>query len=239
MKPSRLQRLSFIALCLAASLPALQAEVRTLTDRQGRSIKADVIEVENGAVKIRREDGQTFTLPLANLSDADQKELKAWAAANPPRLKPEELPLQFSRGKFSTEKELLSEGAVTAYKEQWGYSLTLSNKSKRALTDLRADYVLFVKEDQGPGNKDAGKFRRMKKSSPIDTIPLHGSLTFRTDTVASYRYVLQPGFVWAGGGGSSKPIKDTLHGMWLRIYSGDQLVIEKVVPEDLIKTEKW
>jgi hypothetical protein len=27
--------------------------------------------------------------------------------------------------------------------------------------------------------------------------------------------------------------------MWLRIYVGDQLLIEKITPEDLAKTEKW
>jgi hypothetical protein len=213
--------------------------MRTITDKQGRSIKVDVISVENGKVKIKREDGQLFDLPLASLSEEDQKALTAWAAANPPMLKPNELLLEFSRGKFGTEKEMQSGGAVAAFKDQWGYSLTLSNKSSRALSTLRAEYVLFVKQDQGPGNSDSGsKFRRVKKRSEIDTIPIHESINFRTETVASYRYVLQPGFVWAGSG-SNKPIKDTLHGMWLRIYDGDQLVLEKITPEDLLKTEKW
>ncbi len=240
MKTTTLLRMSVGVIAGLLSLPALRAEVRTLTDKQGRSIKADVIAVTGEQVKIKREDGQVFNLPLASLSEDDQQSLKAWAAANPPKLGADELLLQFSRGKFGTEKEVQSEGAVTAYKDQWGYSLTLTNKSKQVLSDLRAEYILFVKQDAGPGNKEKDPgLRRVKSSTKAAPLPLHASTTFRTDTVASYRYVLQPGWVWGGAGGSSKPIRDSLHGMWLRVYVGDQLVIEKITPEDLAKTEKW
>ncbi|HSI09422.1 MAG TPA: hypothetical protein VK985_12620 [Rariglobus sp.] len=58
-----------------------QAEVRTLTDQLGRSIKADVISVENDVVKIRRDDGRTFEMPLSQLIEGDQKSLREWAKA--------------------------------------------------------------------------------------------------------------------------------------------------------------
>ena len=238
MKTALIRSFAFAFLASAAAF----AEVQTLTDQQGRTIKADVISVQDGKVSVKRDDGRTFDIPLSNLSEADQKRLKAWAAANPPKLGSDAIVLQFSRGKFDSQKESMNEGAVTAYKDFWGYSLTLANKSKQELADVRAEYILFVKQDGGPASsrdeKEPG-MRKVKKTTKIDPIPLHGSVTVRTDTVASYRYVLSPGWSWAGAGGSSKPIKDSLYGMWLRIYVGDELILEKITPEDLAKTEKW
>jgi len=226
-----------LALFLAGTLN-ISAEMLTLTDKQGRSIKADVVSVDNDKVKIRRDDGQPFELPLANLSEPDQQRLRAWAKANIPKLGPDAITLEFSRAKFGTEKESQSEGAVTAYKDQWGYSIMLTNRSKQPISDIRAEYILFVKQDASsmPQEKNPG-FRRVKHTSKPDPIPLHGKITFRTETVPSYRYVLAPGWVWGTGG--NKPIKDTLHGMWLRIYVGTDLVLEKITPENLVKTEKW
>jgi len=233
-----LVRTSFCCLALAGCLSSANAEVQTLTDKQGRSLKADVLSVENGKVKIKREDGQTFDLPLESLADADQRQLKAWAAANPPKLGPDAIQLQFSRVKVSTEKEEQSGGAVTAYKDQWGYNLTLANRTSRELGDVRAEYILFVKQDLGPGSKEKDPgFRRVKQMTKSDPIPIHGNVSFRTETVTSYRYVLAPGWVWSGS--TNKPIRDTLHGMWLRIYVGNELIVEKITPEDLSKTEKW
>lgn len=212
----------------------------TLTDRQDRSIKADVISVDGDKARIKRDDGQTFELPLSTLSDADQKKLREWARKNPPPLPANALQLQFSRGKFGSEKQTLHAGAVTAYREQWGYSLTLTNRAAQPLDNVRAEYVLFVKQDAGPGGKDrdAG-MRKVRHTTRTEPIPTHGNITLRTETVDSYRYVLQPGFVWSGSGGSAKPIRDTLHGIWLRIYVGDQLMIEQITPTDLARTEKW
>jgi len=73
-----------LPLLLAAVAPLVQAEPQTLTDKQGRSLKAEVISVTGDQVKIKRDDGQTFNLSLANLSDDDQKRLKEWAAKNLP-----------------------------------------------------------------------------------------------------------------------------------------------------------
>ncbi|HSI08575.1 MAG: hypothetical protein ACAH89_04900 [Rariglobus sp.] len=229
--------LPFVLVSLLGLTP-LHAEMLTLTDKQGRSIKADVISCENETAKIKRDDGQTFDLPLSNLAEADQRKLREWAKANPPKLGPDAIVLEFSRGKFSTEKESQSDGAVTAYKDQWGYSLILTNRSKNELTDIRAEYILFVKQDNSSNYRDKGAgFRRVKHTTKVDSIPLHGKITFRTETVPSYRYVLAQGWVWGSGG--NQPIKDTLHGIWLRIYVGNELVLEKISPEDLSKTEKW
>lgn len=229
----RIFYVNFLLLAVLSATVVVNAEEFTLTDNQGRTITADVLTVEGDKVDIKRSDGQTFTISLGTLSAKDQKALKAWAAANPPPVSANDLSLQFSRGKFDSEKTSQHGGAVTAYKDFWGYSITLANKSSRSLNDIRAEYILFVKKEGVPN-----ALQRLKKTTSIGTLNAFSNTTFRTDPVPSYRYVLKPGFYWASTG-NSKPIKDSLHGMWLRIYVGKQLVLEQITSDDIAKNEKW
>ncbi len=235
--PTLLRLLLALASVFFASV-ASDAKTFNLTDKQGRSLTAEVLALEGDKVKIKRDDGQVFSIPLDTLTDKDQRALKAWANANPPAIDESELPIQFSRGKFDTQKENQHGGAVTAYKDLWGYNITLTNKSRQVLTDVRAEYILFVKQDGATAGGKTLPLRRVKKTTNIGTVDVYANATFRTESVPSFRYVLKPGWYWSETG-NSKPIKDTLHGMWLRIYVGKQLVLEKITSEDIAKNEKW
>lgn len=45
--------------------------IQTLTDADGRFIKAKILEVDGQTVKIKREDGLEFSFPMSKLSDMD------------------------------------------------------------------------------------------------------------------------------------------------------------------------
>jgi len=54
---------------------------RTFTDSRGRTVQARVLQVDGDQVTIQRRDGKQFTVPIANLSSADQEFLRRPAAA--------------------------------------------------------------------------------------------------------------------------------------------------------------
>lgn len=70
-----------LLLGLALMLPS--AFARTFTDNAGRKVEAELVAVENDTIRIRRADGQVFTLPLATLSAADQTFVQQWKAKAP------------------------------------------------------------------------------------------------------------------------------------------------------------
>ena len=76
--------LSVSVLALWASLSHLLA-AHTFTDRAGRSITADIVAKQGNQLRIKRADGQEFTLAITALSPADQQYAKDWqpAAAAP------------------------------------------------------------------------------------------------------------------------------------------------------------
>ena len=231
---------------LALVTPPLIAETLTLTDKQGRSITADVISVENDKAKIRRSDGQTFDLPLANLADEDQKKLRVWSAKETTKPLPAgSVQLELSRGIFQTSKkdsdvtlttgEIVENGRTTT-EEKWGYSVTVINKTSQSLDNLRAEYRLFATKDSVHVKEDQGLKKKAYRSN-IESIPSLGRTVFRSETISAFKMKYNGNIHSAKTGDTSS--RETLHGIWVRLYRGDQLVQEIAMPASLSTTETW
>ncbi|HSI08576.1 MAG: hypothetical protein ACAH89_04895 [Rariglobus sp.] len=241
-----LVRITFCCLVLAGGLSLARAEVQTLTDKQGRSLKADVMSVDGDKVKIKREDGQTFEIPLATLSDESQKDLKTWASKEASRpLPPGSLVVDLSRGVFDTEKkdsdvtlvggDIVKNGRTTT-EEKWGYSVTIQNKTTKPLENLRAEYRLFATVDNVHVKEKQG-LKKKAYQSPISTIPELGRTVFRTETISAFKMKYNGNIVSAKTGDSSS--RETLSGIWIRIYNGKDLVHEACMPDKLSVSETW
>jgi hypothetical protein len=238
--------MAFFALALLAPLSA-----RTLTAADGRSIEVEVLgfEPEDKVIIKRADTGQTFTLPISTFSAADQRALRAEAAEaakNPPPLPANALTLELSRARFDSRREKrelrMSDGtvrrdAITITEEDWGFSIALRNNTTRPIEGLRGEYILFVKVDQpGVGQSD-NRLRRSRERLEFEAMPPGGRVSARTSAITARRTALAPGIVWAGTNDSKS--RDTLHGIWLRIYQGDTLVLESASPASLTTTESW
>lgn len=244
--PRIFMHLRALPLLLATVAGLVHAEVQTLTDKQGRSIKADVISVSGDQVKIKRDDGQVFNLSLANLADDDQKQLKDWAAKEAAKsLPPGALQVELSRAKFDTSKKdvdvTLTTGGIvkngrTITEEKWGYSVTIANRTSLPIEKLRAEYRLFATVDDVQVKEKQG-LKKKSYQSPIETIPELAKATFRTETISAIKSKYNGNIVAAKSGDSTS--RETLHGVWMRIYRGDELVFETAMPESLRTTEKW
>jgi hypothetical protein len=213
------------------------AEPRTLTDKSGRTIKAEVLSVEGDVVKVRREDGQVFTLPLSNLSYDDQIALRKWAKANPPAAtppaaEPENKPfvptagsitLGVTRGKFNSDVAYQSTSFKDAY-EEWGYNVQLTNTTLHSIDDLRLEYKIY-------GRAFSGSRQTVESGTQtIEPLGSRKSVSFRTkafrfnkarSTDGSYNYT--------GG----------VTGVWMRLYHGSNLLHEYVSPESIKTKEQW
>ncbi len=238
------------SLCLGLGASGLRAEIRTLTDRQGRSLKAEVVSVEDDKVTIRREDGQTFTLSLATLSDDDQQSLKDWAtqqAAKPKTLPPGAITVTLSRAIFETKKSTVDVKLTTGEtvkngrsltEDKWGYAVNLTNRTPQPIDNLRAEYRLFATVDdiQVKATVKQG-LKKKEYASQIPAIKEFSQVAFRTETISAIKTHYNGNIVAAKSGESSS--RETLSGIWIRIYQGEDLVYETAMPDSLRTTEKW
>ncbi len=232
---SLLRSLSGLA-AASIALTSLSAEVQTITDQFGRSVTADVLSVENGKVKIKRDDGQIFELPLSSLTEETQRALTAGSVKAPSAIPAGTITLDLSRGVFDSSKN--EEVAIVTTVEKWGYSVTVTNHSNKPVNNLKFRYVLFVKPDLEPGkDRSASTFKRSTGSTTVAELAGGTKTVFRTDSIKISKQKLKPGWSWTKTG-NSEMIRDTLYGIWLKAYIGDQLVAEIRNPESLSKTEK-
>lgn len=254
MSPRRLVSVAYLAALALSPAVAPLSEARTLTAADGRKIEAEVVGFEGTEkVTIKRADtGQTFTLPITTFDEVDQGRLRKEAAEA--AKKPQALPAGavtldlLSRARFDTRREkqdvTLTNGGVrkdgiTITEEDWGYGVTLRNTTARAIEGLRAEYILFVKVDAA-GDDEArgdGRLKRTRHSMSFDVLPVGGRATARTEFITARKRELASGIVWKGSGDTKT--RDTLHGIWLRVYQGDTLVLESASPGTLATTEKW
>ena len=223
------------AFCLLTGL--LHAEPRTFTDQFGRTITAELISVDGDQIRIRRDDGQVFTLTASKLIEADQKFIKTWAASqqgtagasgDKPEEKfvpdPKKIIVTLSRGKFDT-RTLAKYDTYTHKHEQWGYSIQLTNQHLRAVSKFRIEYNLFARtyaDTSGPTLITGAK--------NIDSIASRGSEVFRTGTAE----VCKQRDPYFGNNYSGE-----MRGIWIRIYADGQLLIEQSSPDSLMQSEKW
>jgi hypothetical protein len=241
------------ALCaaLAIALFAGPVAARTLTAADGRTIEVDVLGFEGGdQVVVRRTDTrQNFTLPISTFSAADQRALRAEAveaAKKPAALPPGALSLELSRARFDARREKqdlpmvsggVRKGALTHIEEDWGYTIALRNNTTRPIEDLRCEYILFVKVDQTGSTQSDNRLRRSRDRLEFTALAPSARVAARTSTITARRTELASGIVWAGTNDNKS--RDTLHGIWLRVYQGDTLVLESALPGTLSTTESW
>ena len=227
------------------------ATARILTAADGRSIDAEVVGFE-GADKViikRADTGQTFTLPIATFAEADQRALRseaAEAAKKPPALRDGDVVLDIlSRVRFDSRKSKkdvpLSDGstaknALEITEEDWGYAITLKNNTGKPVENLRAEYILYTKVDEIKNTGRQPQTRAKAFALTFETLLANGRVAAKTDAVVTRKTDLR-GYQWRGTGDDDT--RDTLAGIWLRIYQGDTLVLESASPATLAATEKW
>lgn len=226
-----LSRLLPLALVVTfAGSPAV-AQVRTLTDQMGRTIKAEVLGVEGDVVKIRREDGQHFDMPMANLSAEDQTAVKAAAkkAAAEAKLEmkaatpvPGSVTMAVSRGKFDVDVTYSSVYSKDSY-EFWGYNIQLANTTLRPIENIRVEYNIF-------GRLYSGSTQSVESGrQAVELLGAKKDTKFRTKTFRLNR--------WKSLGSNASG--GELTGVWARLYVGDTLLDEYSSPESIKTREKW
>lgn len=82
--------------CLASFA---SAELRTFTNKEGKSIKAEITGVASGKVSLKTENGKSYTFAFDTLSEADQTYIKEWYEKNKNNAKASDFRLDIEKKK--------------------------------------------------------------------------------------------------------------------------------------------
>lgn len=207
--------------CVLLALSGLSA--REFTDAQGRKLDAEIVSAAAGQVTLKRTaDNRTFTVAAATFTEADQKFIAEWAAAN----------TKYSFDVAYTKKKLgevkRKSGAVTYEDETWIYKISVKNRLPLPVGDLRVDYWCFRREDGGKG-KGAARIET-SGSSTISSITGSGTATVDTSEIILHKEMLDGGWYYADG--TKNQQADGMGGLAVRIFDKNGKEIHKWATKD-------
>ncbi len=120
--------------------------------------------------------------------------------------------------------------------ENWDYLVTITSHSFKEIPDLRVDYIVFSKHERF-GSKSEAKAKRTTGSKTLGSLAGNGKTSFETEQVTLKKARLK-GY-WYYSNGAKGKAKDELSGIWVRVYSGSELINEFAQPSSLKTQEKW
>ena len=135
--------------------------------------------------------------------------------------------------------EKQQKAGVTLAKEEWVYEITIENKSFKDAQNVSIKYIIF---EQPQNASEVGKSKQdMVRKQGGKEIPLMKNfekVTFASEPIERNSVQLKPGYVWTSGSGKRQS-KDSLSGLWIRVFVNGQQATEFTYPPSLSTREKW
>ena len=180
-----------LAVCLASLLAVSSslAETRTFTNKEGKSITAELLGVEKDDAVLKLANSSRVKVPVASLSDADQAFVKSWQEENKNNVTESDVRLSIEKksdrvpgpdsGKDKKGKK--DQKKVTIDKVH--YLCELSSYSAKELSDITASYTIYKRvSTRGEGGSETTT-ETVDGSETIASLPSNQKVTFETTTV--------------------------------------------------------
>ncbi len=230
----KLPKLLF-ALLILFTATHLNAEFREFTDQQGRSMKAELINVIGQEVMLKREDGNTFTVSPNIFCEEDKEYIQIWMVQ---KLNERDSLLTVNARSSETNKKKMDDGLAKMEKWDGYYKVTIENESDLLLQNLKVEYRLWAFHmNMAAQSRDDGKTEIIKKDITIPMIKGRDEFAFDTAKAELSSIDLDSNVIWAGGGKDSS--KDKLEGIWIRIYYKGVLIKDWSNPSSLKDKLNW
>lgn len=204
----------FISLAVL-SVGMAQAEPRTFTSPDGRTIQGEISSATPDRVTLKLVNGQTIVAEVGRFVQADQDHIAAWRKANPVQTK-YRFTADYTKSKSSSSKQ--NAGSETITTEMWDCNMKLVNQSGQTLEGVTVEYVIYL-DRFSQGNKiitsQTGK-------ADIGTMKHLQQLVVKTDAVRLMGYELQGGYYYPDG---TRPRgKEGIRGMTINIKHAGNVV---------------
>lgn len=194
--------------CVLLAISGLPA--REFTDVQGRKLEAEIVSVTGDMVALLRPgEKQPIGAKIAIFSEGDQKFIQEWAAANIKY----RFDVAYAKKKLDSAKGM--DGPFELTTETWTYRIDLKNRQAVDLADLRVDYWLFTKSDEGKGKGTA----RVQTSgtTKIEAIKGSGVMSFETEPVVLRKTALKGNYITIDG--TRPKYSDAMGGIVVRVFN--------------------
>lgn len=226
----------FPALLFLLATALAHAEYREFTAQDGRTMKAELINVVGDKVRLKREDGSSFNVSPSAFSKEDQEYITLWMLRE---LSGRDSLLDIqAKSSGTTPKEVNVGTGILAERWDGYYKIKLTNKSDLPLEGIQIMYGFWAFHmEMGADRRREGKTEIVQGELTIPQIKARSDFEFDSVKADMLSTELARGYYWADGG-KDKSL-DKLEGIWIRIYYDDQLIQEWSNPSSLKEKNDW
>ncbi len=212
--------------CLCACVLA-QAEVRTFTDTQGRTLQATLLEATATNVRIQRDDGRIFEIERSTLSADDNAYVTDWLwkrafVFGGVEISPRRVRLETDR--IETKSRLIKT-------ETWCYKIIVKNGSRIRLDGLAVEFEVFHVDDTLREDKRKRPRKIQRGRLALGTLEPGASAEVQTPGLELEVTQLKAGYRFSES--NKRRIEDSLEGIRVRVLHRGSVLAELASPSSL------
>jgi len=121
--------------------------------------------------------------------------------------------------------------------EKCYYQVTVARKAFKPSAAIQARYILFVEKQELAQKAGTEQVEKIKGDGKIESLKPQGKTTFNTSEVTLREQSLTGGWSYTNGGRIKA--KDSLVGIWIKLFDGETEVGEYINPTTLSSKYKW
>jgi len=137
----------------------------------------------------------------------------------------------------SPQSQPSGNGLTLKVKESFLYEVTVTNSAFKPSPELQARYVIFIDRQDLGSKQGTEKEDRITGDAPVGALAPHGNTSFRTKPVQLKEQSLTGGWIYSNGGRIKA--KDSLAGVWIKLFEGEKEVAEYANPSTLTSRHQW
>lgn len=236
-------------LALLVLFPAAEAAARPFTNREGKTIEAEVSTVRGGKVYLKQ-GVRNYAVEIGKLSDEDQAYIREWVRNNFKY----NLSFQAAPAELKERRTSRRNGRTEKWENEiWKYDVEITNRSGVDLENVTVDFQAVIRDekiqDPGRGRKNKTETARVVTGSKVfPRLSNSDSAAFSTQEIQLPGHeweVRRSEVVYQGGERAVNYWWDNfsdeskLDGIWLRVYLQDRLIGEWKSQGKLIKDHLW
>jgi len=224
----------------ADAVPASPTDLHTFTNQDGRTIKANILSVAQDDVNLKRDDGQSFKVPVSTFSKEDQNFIRQWVIQQSQAHHNDVLLLSAASIRTDPSRPALTT-SKKALVSQWSesYKIKVSNQTPVHWTNLHVRYIIFHLAGV-PGGLPPGNYTPTHDIGMVTVGDLPGQqdTTVPTDKIDLQETSLAPGYTYTNG--APAKVTDQVQGIWVRVYDDDNnLLQEWASTKEITKDNTW
>lgn len=200
-----------------AEVAGLQAESRTFTSPDGRTLQAEILKASPESVTLQLTNGQSIVAPVDKFSPEDQAFIAKWRKENPEVIK-YNFSASYKEAKINSIKSFKSDHEITT--EAWECTVNLGNRSGETLEGLEVEYTIYFTQI----SNNQPTLRAVSGTSKLPSLRHLQEESFKTKSVQLVSSKLAAGFYYADGSRSRQ--KDDIEGLSLKIKHAGKIAYE-------------